>query len=178
LSSQGVQTAIGTAVHAAVVINTLIDRPEDAELGMNFYRMRLKDSAEFHARAAREFYRGQFAACGSDFWRRRAGTENLRAATRRTAIYPDSLIRVADKAVFTTVGVVTSRYVLQQDAVESDGKVYAYIGGVPIAGLLRAVTLSVSAIEAIERWSRLMPRAQALATLEWAWAEGLIERAV
>lgn len=175
LSSQGVQTAIGTALHAAVVINTLINRPEDAELAMSFYRKRLKDSAEFHARAAGEFYRDQFAACGSDFWRRRAGTEDLRAATRRTAIYPDSLVRAADKAVFTTVGAVNGHYVSQQDAVELDGKVYAYIHGVPIAGLLRAVAFSVSAIEAIERWSRLMPRAQALDTLEWAWAEGLIE---
>jgi hypothetical protein len=101
----------------------------------------------------------------------------MRAATRRTAIHPDSLIRAADKAVFTTVGTVNGRYVSQQDGVELDGKAYAYIGGVPIADLLRAVTLSVSAIEAIERWSRLMPRAQALDTLEWAWAEGLIEPA-
>src|SRR5262249_46371375 len=59
LSSQGLQVSIGTALHAAVVIHTMIDRPEDGELAMEFYRARLRESAEFHARAAAQFYSEQ-----------------------------------------------------------------------------------------------------------------------
>ena len=72
LSSQGVQTALGTALHAAVVINTILDRPEHAELAMDFYRRRVTDSARFHARVSAQSYHEQWQFARSEFWRARA----------------------------------------------------------------------------------------------------------
>lgn len=60
LSSQGVQTALGTALHAAVVINTILDRPEHSYLAMDFYRRRVGDSARFYARASAQSYHKQW----------------------------------------------------------------------------------------------------------------------
>lgn len=177
LSSQGVQTSIGTALHAAVVINTIMDRPDDAELAMDFYRKRLKDSAGFHARAAGQFYREQFDVCGSDFWRKRARVDDLRTATSRTPVQPDLRVQVSQRAVFVTVGIVNGSHIVREDGVELDGKWSAYVGEARVADLLRALDGSMTAMEVVRCWSRRISSAQSLQTLQWAWSEGLIERA-
>lgn len=46
LSSQGVQTAIGTAQHAAAVIHTISRRPENTRLALHFYNSRQRDAAK------------------------------------------------------------------------------------------------------------------------------------
>ena len=72
LSSQGVQTALGTAIHAAVVLNTVLDRPGQADLAMDFYSRRILESATFHARATGELYRKQNEFAPHSFWNERA----------------------------------------------------------------------------------------------------------
>ena len=44
----------------------------DAELAMDFYRSRLRASADLHAAAAADFYRRQAAFDAGGFWQRRA----------------------------------------------------------------------------------------------------------
>jgi flavin-dependent dehydrogenase len=46
ISSSGVQKAIQTALSGAIVINTLLRRPESAEAAMSFYRAQLADAFE------------------------------------------------------------------------------------------------------------------------------------
>jgi hypothetical protein len=178
LSSQGVQAAVGTALHAAVVINTIIDRPGETELAMDFYRKRLKDSADYHARAAGQFYRGQFNVCPNDFWRKRALAEDLETASKRTPpIHPDIRVRVSDNVRMISVGAVNGSYVVREEGVELNGKASAYLAGARIADLLRVLTSSMTMKELVECWSRTMSRAQALEVLRWVWAEGFLVRA-
>ncbi len=178
LSSQGVQAAMGTALHAAAVINTILDRPDDAQFAMNFYRKRLKESTDFHSRAASRFYREQLGVCGNDFWRKRAMVEDLPPATAGIPIDPHLRVRVSERAVFVTVGVLKGPYIEREQGVELGGKVSAYFGGAVVADLLRVLNGSPTAIEVVQYWSRKMPKAQALQTLHWAWAEGLIESVI
>lgn len=173
LSSQGVQTAIGTALHAAVVLNTLIDRPDDAELAMDFYRSRLRASADFHAAAAADFYRRQAAFDAGGFWQRRAP-----AATPSTPLDPPapaSRLTLATDLQFTPVPVAGASHVTRHDGVKLRDKVYAFIGeGVPVAPLLQAIDGPTSAFAVVQRWSQTLPAAHALELLRWAWAEGLL----
>ncbi|MBV9250373.1 MAG: tryptophan 7-halogenase, partial [Acetobacteraceae bacterium] len=64
LSSQGVQVAMGTAVHAATVIHTMFDKPERAELAMKFYHQRVQDSAQYHRTTAADYYTRQWESVG------------------------------------------------------------------------------------------------------------------
>lgn len=118
LSSQGVQTAIGTALHAAVVINTMIDRPGDTPLAIEFYRQRLSDSSKFHASSATMLYREQLAVTGTDFWRNRAGAEIDDRPEKKHPLMPDDRIKLADRVLIAPVPVVNDRYVVQADGVK------------------------------------------------------------
>jgi flavin-dependent dehydrogenase len=176
LSSQGVQTAIGTALHAAVVINTMIDRPGDTPLAIDFYRQRLSDSSKFHARSARMLYREQLAVTETDFWRKRAGEEIDHRPEEKKPLMPDDRIQLSDRVLFVPVPVVNDRYVVQADGVKWSGKTSVYIGGASVSGLLGEINKSMRAQELLKRWRRVIPDGAALKVIQWAWSEGLIER--
>jgi flavin-dependent dehydrogenase len=186
LSSQGVQTAIGTAVHAAVVLNTMIERPDDADLAMEFYQSRLRESAEFHGMAAREFYRQQFAVNAGEFWRRRAvegaafdaaaAGESARRSSIAQCVGPEACLRVSSLVEFASVAVVDGCYVRRLDGVKSGGRSFAFVGdGMAVAPRLREIDRAMPAIEVVRRWSRSMSGGEAMRMLDWAWMEGLVE---
>jgi len=191
LSSQGVETAIGTALHAAIVLNTMIDRPQDTELAVEFYRSRLQRSADFHMGAAAGFYRQQAAiAAGTEavdaddaddaqgdatgaFWRRRAAAAPPRLAPAEVS--PASSVALAPHLQFGPVAIASEAHVARHDGVKLSGQGYAFVGeGLPIAPLLRAIEGPTLAMEVVRRWSQSVPTRQALAVLRWAVAEGLV----
>ncbi len=173
LSSQGVQTAIGTALHAAAVLNTMMDRPGDTDLAIDFYRTRIRAAADFHAAAAADVYRRQVAAGGGDFWRARAPAPEPRAS--RGPLSPGARVALHPRLRFAPVPVASEAHIARQDGALLAGKAYAFIGkGVPVAAVLREIDGPAPAMEIVRRWSRSMPQAQALQVLQWAWSEGLV----
>lgn len=173
ISSQGVQTAVGTALHAAVVLNTMMDHPEDADLALDFYRGRVRDSAAFHAAAAAGCYRRQAAAHGGDFWRKRAPDAPQSTGPRQLS--PEAHVARSPDVLFTAVAVADTSYVARRDGVKARGKSYAFVGeGIAIAPLLREIDGPMTALDVVRRWSRRLPAAQALEVLRWAWSEELV----
>jgi flavin-dependent dehydrogenase len=178
LASQGVETAIGTAMHAAVAINTMLDRPADAELAMTFYRSRLRSSAAFHSAAAARFYRDQYAAGGESFWSRRAAAPAQERQEQREAapMRPDALVRLASDVRFTPVAVVDGTHVVRQEGVQFHDRTFAYVGdGVSVAGLLNQIIGPMPAVHVVRLWSSRMAVVDALRMLEWAHSEGLVQ---
>jgi flavin-dependent dehydrogenase len=185
ISSQGVQTALGTALHAAIVLNTLIERPDDAELARGFYRRRLRDSAAFHATAAAGFYRAQANVTGHDFWRRRAIAAKEQSAfesepasrTPRLSrpLTPTSRVARATGMALAPVAIASPSHVVRAEGVTVGGKEYAFVaGGVPLAPLLAQIEAPLSAFDIVARWSRTLPAREALQILQWAWEEALL----
>jgi hypothetical protein len=173
LSSQGAETAIGTSLHAAVVLNTMIDRPDDTDLAIEFYRGRVQRSGDFHAAAAADFYRRQAAIDAGDFWSRRASVASPRPA--REALAPASSVALAPHLQFAPVAIAGETHVAQHDGVKLSGQGYAFVGDdLPIAPLLRAIDGPMPAMEVVRRWSRSVPPRQALTVLQWAVSEGLV----
>lgn len=173
LSAQGVQIAIGTAMHAAVVLNTLLDRPDDAALAIEFYRARIGRSADLHAAAAADFYRRQAAVDSHPFWSSRASASE--ASPTPASIEPGSWVRLAPDLRFSLVAVADASYVVRRHGVTLGDKHYAFIDrGIGVAELLQQLDEPMTAFELVRRWSRRMPPARALQTLNWAAAEALI----
>jgi flavin-dependent dehydrogenase len=173
LSSQGVETAIGTALHAAVVLNTMIDRPDDTDLAIEFYRSRIQRSGDFHAAAAAEFYRRQAAIDAGAFWTRRASVE--RPGPAREGLAPGSRIGLAPHLQFAPVAIAGETHITRHDGVKLSGQGYAFVGnGLALAPLLRAIDGPLLAMEVVRRWSQSVPPRQALTILQWAVSEGLV----
>lgn len=174
LSSQGVQTAIGTAVHAAIVLNTWLDRPDDRALATEFYRARIRESVEVHAAAAAALYRRHAAVVDTAFWRRRATA----APPPREAIEPAWHVRLADDLRFATVAIASDAYVERARGLTCGGRSYAFIGpGLPLAPLLQQIGGPILARDVVARWAHQLAPTRALQVLQWAAAEGLIIQA-
>ena len=181
LSSQGVQIAIGTALHAAAVIHTILDRPHHLDLAMDFYRRRLAHSADFHSTAAAGFYRQQFEACGTDFWRARAKPHVRSTATpsrrNNAAPSPQAKVRVSPGVRLVSFGASNGCHIIPEEAVELDGNVVVYVGTMKLRDLLQYVNQPVHVSELIARWAAKMPSEKAHQAFRWAWAEGWIQAA-
>ncbi len=178
LSSQGVQTAIGISLHAAVVLNTMMENSRDTDLAIQFYRSRLADSAAFHSAAATGFYREQYASCGSGFWKMRAqgSVPQPSEIGRVSAPHPATKVFVAPSVEFAAVAAVKGSRVIAEDGIRVGTRTIAYVGnGRPAGSLLREIESATAAIEVVRRWSRKMPPEEALQILNWTLAEGLIQ---
>jgi flavin-dependent dehydrogenase len=176
LSSQGVETAIGTALHAAAGINTILDRPDDGSLAIEFYRRRVRQSASFHSVAAAAFYREQFEICPTCFWKKRSGSRQATHA-RRAVVIPGEKVRTAPRARFVRHGVSDGQYIFPEDAVELDGTTVAFIDGVRLRDLLDPAAPPRHRDELISRWTSFMPADQARRIFQWACIGGWIEQA-
>lgn len=176
LSSQGVQTALGTALHAAVVINTILDRPEQADLAMDFYHRRIVESDRFHRRATGELYREQSEFVPSKFWNERAATCSSVAQHRRPSLVTlDQQVQISPHARFAPIATVTDKYVVHSSGIELDGAVYGRVGDFSLADLLRTITHPILARDLVGHWAGEMPISSALGVLGWAWEHGLVE---
>jgi hypothetical protein len=178
LSSQGVQTAIGISLHAAVVLNTMMESTRDRGLAMDFYRTRLADSASFHSTAAAGYYREQFGNCGSEFWKKRAqgaGSQGL-PSPAISPPHPNTTMRLNPSLEFTMVATVKDSFIVAEEGVRLEAKTFAYVGhGCLVARLLREIETSTVAIEIVRRWSLKMPSEEAFQILHWAYGEGLLQ---
>ncbi|HLJ89308.1 MAG TPA: NAD(P)/FAD-dependent oxidoreductase [Candidatus Angelobacter sp.] len=176
LSSQGVQTAIGTAFHAAVVINTILDRPDNSTMAMDFYRRRITESAQFHSHAAATQYRKQWMISSTPFWQRRLATDNNkqpRVSSMLTNL--NQRMHVSPQAAFVPVAIATEKYVIESDGVVVGREIFCRVGEHSVSQLLSQITETMAAREILQRWSQYIPAPSALHVLEWAWNRGLLE---
>jgi len=185
LSAQGTETAIGTAIHAAAAIHTMLNRPADASLAIDFYTKRVSNSARFHAAAAAAFYRRNLTAASFSpeagaFWRKRAGPEvEHRDESTRPPLLWDQRIGLSRGVSLVRIGAIAGDYVVEADALELNGVVSAYVAGFSIVDLVRDLgDENLTAGEVVGRWSRKMPAASGCALLQSLWQQGLFETIV
>jgi flavin-dependent dehydrogenase len=73
LSSEGVQTAMASAITGAAVINTILKRPAATASALTFYRDAQNNAYSTHYRQSAEYYDQERRWPDSIFWRRRSG---------------------------------------------------------------------------------------------------------
>lgn len=73
LSGNGIFQSLSSALQAPVVINTLLRRPERAELARQFHQQRVEQLFLRFARIGRDFYGQEQSRAGQPFWSQRQG---------------------------------------------------------------------------------------------------------
>jgi flavin-dependent dehydrogenase len=184
LSSQGVQSALGSALHAAAAVHTIVERPADAALGIAFYRQAQRDAAAFHARAAGRAYREALERWPGAFWQSRAGEDPevtspeppiLRPA-RPMAPDPTTTVQVADGVRIVSAPVLAHDFLVPGTRIVRPGldHAVAFIGGTEVGPLLALARQPVPAGRLIERWGAHLDRDRAIAIFESLWAHDLL----
>ena len=78
LSSSGVRSAMQSALHAAIVVNTMIRRPDDASLALDFYRQTRAAAIAEHREWTASFY-AESRFSSEPFWRARSAASRTAA---------------------------------------------------------------------------------------------------
>jgi flavin-dependent dehydrogenase len=168
LSGQGIFEALGSGLAAVPVVNTLVRRPEDADLATGFFRERAHHTFLRQARIGRDFYRLEAERRAGSFWGQRARWPDDEPA------HPTAS---AGKARIVPGPVIEGDFVVRREIVvtaEQPRGVWL-IAEVPVADLFRLVR-KASAIDA-ERLAERLGRSpeQIAVALAWLRHQAMIE---
>jgi hypothetical protein len=182
LSSSGVQKAIQTALSAAIVINTLLRRPEARDAAERFYRDSIRESSGRHQAWARSHYATAAATRSDPFWTERARGAAVDGAARDDRVpagfRDDAPLGISAQSVFEDVPCLGDQFVeirtaLRHPAVEG---LVAFLGGHAVAPLLQDARPGLSARQLAAVWSNRMPPDTAVSIVQWLSRHGVLER--
>jgi flavin-dependent dehydrogenase len=141
LSSQGVQTAMGSALHTGAIIQTMLERPANHALAEEFYRERQRRSVLLHRDAAMSLYAG--AAYRSAFWLDRSHPKASHGEvdndpTPAMELNPKTILRLNIGMQFREVPIVEGAFVIGATAVSVPQmrEPLIFVDGIKIAPLI------------------------------------------
>lgn len=176
LSSSGVQKAIQAALAGAVVLHTMLRRPNDRHLALQFHRESLERTSRRHLEWARGFYATVAAHNPTPFWTARAKGASTPKPEVPFPENPSTLLTRSPAVSIQLEPVLGSEFVERRAAVRRpdwDGSI-AFLGGRELAPLV-ADFPPVLAAGDVARWyeSRVGPDA-APAVAAWLVRRGVL----
>lgn len=185
LSSSGVQKAIQTALSGAIVANTLLRRPDAGDAAQRFYRDSLRDAAARHRAWASTHYATAAARWRDPFWAARAAAVVPETRDAGPPALPPNLpiaddvpIQLSPDSQWEELPCLGAQFVEMRTALRHprlDGPV-AYVGGEPLAPLLREVRSGMTSRQLAHVWRRSLPMETGLAIAHWLLGHGVLER--
>jgi flavin-dependent dehydrogenase len=177
LSSTGVQKAIQTALAGAIVVNTLVRRPERHDAAMRFYQEMLGRAFAQHRGWAAWHYREVAAGTPSRFWQdRAAGAREPDPPPAGDAPGIDVPLALSPHLEIVVEPCLDDEFVSWNPAVRHpglDGPV-AFVGGVKVAPLLGRVRPGMTPLEMAQDWSRTVPLPLGLSISRWLVTRGVL----
>ena len=182
LSSQGVQTAIGMALHAAVVVHTISRRPENTRLALHFYNSRQRHAVNLHAVSAASFYAQAASFYGTEFWLRRAtgslGEVSAPSQARQPGVFPgvDGLIQVSRDAQIANVPCLKDDYIVEARGITHPSLDHplVFVENTTFEFLIQDLGRPLKVRDLMQRWTRLIGPDSAQQALFHLWSTGIL----
>jgi flavin-dependent dehydrogenase len=183
LSSQGIQTALLSAIQASAAVHTILTAGCDPAAARTFYRERQEAAAARSRLSAARLYRQH--PVQSSFWMRRAlaadgaaGDEPPQAATATPPprLRPDQSLQVDQSLQIVDVPVLSGAFIRRAPALCHPRLEHpiAYFSGVALAPLVREADGASTADQILQRWTRRLPPEAAWNIMSWMWAVGIL----
>ena len=178
LSSQGIQTALLSAIQGAAAVHTILTAGCDPAPALAFCRERAQATAARSRAAAARLYREHPAK--TPFWTRRSSTTgNAAPEDRRHARASQEFrdrLSVARSLRIVDVPVLSGAFIRRARALHHAGlgEPVAYLAGIALAPLVLAMTRSSTPDEIIRRWSAHMSAQAARNILDWMFEAGIL----
>lgn len=175
LSSSGVQNAMQTALAGAVVVNTLLRKPESGHAAQLFYRNNLAEASERHTRWASGHYATAAAHRDAAFWKARATTAPPDLPAQSVFAGPEvnsageTPLELSPHISFVEQPCIDGDFVALKSVVchPSLPHPVAYLGGSELAPLLRQLPAGLTRLEIGRYWSSQLPLDRGLAITAW-----------
>jgi flavin-dependent dehydrogenase len=181
ISSSGVQKAIQSALAAAVVANTLLQKPQASDVALEFYRVNLADASERHRRWAARHYRLVAARSGGTFWEARASYADWNPPSLpRTPVNADFLaaipVRISRHLEFVDLPCIEGEFVTVKQALRHPNleSPIAYLGRWDLAPLIRRWLPGSTPLQQAQSWSNRIPLPSGLAVATWLINNGIL----
>jgi len=175
LSSQGVTAAIGSALHGATVLHTILERPSDTAIAIGFYRNRMRVSVTLHSRAARQFYSDAAERLPSPFWlARKQPRDPPREVEIAGMSHPenDALVSLSKEVRIAPVPISIDDFITTSPGVFAPGldSPAVFLNRIPLAPLFANVVGPEPVSDLLERWEKSISAGDARKVLQWALA--------
>jgi flavin-dependent dehydrogenase len=170
ISSSGVQKAIQSAISGAVVVNTLLRSPDARDAALRFHRESLTRAARRHrAWASSHYARVHQRRLSASFWSDRAGAPDDAIVEQRRPPALDQPLAVSSELAFVEEPCIVGDFIDTREAVSHPGLEgpVAFVGGRPLAPLLRNLPPQVTPPDAVRRLSAEHSVDAGLAVLTW-----------
>lgn len=179
ISSSGVQKALQSALSGAIVVNTLLLRPELTDAALSFYRAQLNDASEQHRRWAAGHYRDVADKCDRPFWRDRSA---LAEATEQPLPALDALALATTPMALSPELEFVRTPCLQGDFVSVASALHhprlarplVFLGGRELAPLLQKLPPGKTPLQIAQYWSNRMPLESGMAIADWLVRHGIL----
>ena len=179
LSSQGILIGISSALQGAVVINTILRHPHNADASIEFYNIKQSARLKQHCIASAGFYHSVLAKHDKAFWRSRAITafSSSKRHLRSDEIHLDRRVVLSAKARIEKAPVVLGDEIQMRLALVHDDLDVptAFLGKVYLPPLLETIHSGRRAASILEDWSTLYPPDLCRQIMDWLWRYNIVQ---
>jgi hypothetical protein len=173
-----VQLAVASGLQAAIVVNTLLKHPDDAQAAIAFYPDRQKEKVRQYAGRTAEFYRERAAVCDRPFWRQRAVFAGAMAPPALTSEKADRTCSVglSRSARIEKTSTIRDDRIVSTPALhhETLDRPVAFLGGVELASLLDHVRPGLTVQAIVRNWSEHVSPELGWEIMDWLWQRKII----
>lgn len=178
LSTQGMLNAIAGGLQAAVVANTLLRRPSQADAAVAFFNARQSQRFALHRARAEEQYERGALLYNTPFWTERVGARHAappRSPQLAQTPARDALLRLHPDVRIADVPAIEGDFVVVRPAVTlPGGEPVTHVGQIDLPLLLRSTRFGTSASQLERAWSDRLPAGMAQALLQWLLTKGVL----
>jgi flavin-dependent dehydrogenase len=179
LSSQGILIGISSALQGAVVINTILRHPHNADAAIEFYNIKQSARLKQHCITSAGFYHNMLAKHDNAFWRSRAvaAFSTSQRQPRSDAIDLDRRVVLSANARIENTPVVLGdeiqmRFALAHDELDAPT---AFLGNVYLPPLLESIHSGRRAASILKDWSTLYPPDLCRQIMDWLWRHNIVQ---
>jgi len=178
MSSQGVQAALRSGVHAAAAVHTIL-RGGDADAALAFYRDAVHATAAQHRDVTADLYARHERWRDRQFWRARAARDADGPVPPKPILQvaPDSSLRLSRDVEIVAAPALVGDLIERVSSVmhRSERRPVTWLNGHLLAPLLDGMGSGGSAAAIVAGWSSVMPVDEASSMLHWLIARGIVE---
>lgn len=185
LSSQGVHLALQSGLQGAIVLNTMLKKPENTQAAQQFFRMRVAERIGRYTGRTQQEYARVAAMCSNAFWHERAGGASVAATFRPhpplepSPRAPSDQVAVSPDLTLDAAPVIDGSFVEVRQVVRHpniDGAI-GFVEGVDLARLLSALPPRLAFGDIPETWRGHIPLATGNRIASWLWSRRILVRA-
>lgn len=178
LASSGVQKAIQSAFAGAIVVNTMLRRPESHEPARRFYREHLGRNFARHAAWASGYYSEALPEYRTPFWIDRSVSDSVLPPPGQTARPPgaDTLVALSSAIRISEQPCLVNDFVEIRPAVQHPDmeEPVVFVAGMELAPLLAQIPQPATPVEIARNLAAIVTPEKAAFITSWLFRSGLL----